>query len=99
MALTSDCQVMLILVKSMKASEIKIITMTTIFFQRSFAKCLLLSAFNPLVSDDVHRRHCFFSLLPLMTSQDIQNSLVVSRGQGYEARKVVSDAGLNGLKF
>ena len=53
---------------------------------------------NPLVPDDVHRRHCFISLLLLMTSQDIQNSLVFSQGQGHKARNVVSAAGLNELR-
>ena len=51
-----------------------------------------------MVPDDVHRLHCFSSLLPLMMPQDVQNSLVFSQGQGYKARKVVSAAGLSGLK-
>ena len=52
---------------------------------------------NSLVPDDVHRRHSLSSFLMLMTSQDVQNSLVFLYGQGNQARKFTGAAGLNGL--
>ena len=53
--------------------------------------------FNSLVPDDVQEHHGFSSLLPLMTSQDVQNLYVFLKVQEYRARETFSAAGLNGL--
>ena len=75
MILTSDCSVMLHFMISIEGAWTDIIAMTTNFFQRSFAQCLVVSAFK--VSNDSDKylpRHsvikdCLESDVHHMTSQ------------------------------